>query len=261
MSDVLLQVENLSLSFREKEILKNVSFSLKKGEWLTVIGHNGSGKTSLIKSILNLYETWRGELFLKSTCHTKTSARERAQIMSYVPQNPPENLHMQVNDFLLLSRYPYRKSFNYSQNDRQIVDNVLEQLNLTEFAERDFSSLSGGEKQKTLIASALVQEAEIIILDEPTASLDPSFTVEIMTTLKRAAKENDLTVLEVSHDINSAALFSDKILALKNGEVVSFIDAHELIDSVVLKQIYDHDFSIIDDSTRKIAIPNYGDFA
>jgi len=261
MNQILLQVENLSLSFREKEILKNVSFSLKKGEWLTVIGHNGSGKTSLVKSILNLYETWRGELFFKSTCHTKVSARERARIMSYVPQNPPENLHMQVNDFLLLSRYPYRKSFNYSQNDHQIVDNVLEQLNLTEFSERDFSSLSGGEKQKTLIASALVQEAEIIILDEPTASLDPSFTVEIMTTLKRVAKEKNLTVLEVSHDINSAALFSDKILALKNGEVVNFIDALELIDSAVLKQIYDHDFSIIDDSIRKIAIPNYGDFA
>lgn len=261
MDQILLQVENLSLSFREKEILNNVSFSLKKGDWLTVIGHNGSGKTSLIKAILHLYETWNGQLLLKGECHTRVSSRQRAQIMSYVPQNPPENLHMRVKDFLLLSRYPYRKSFSYSKEDIQIVDDVIDRLKLTEFAEREFFSLSGGEKQKTLIASALVQEAEIVVLDEPTASLDPSFTVEIMTTLKKVANEKSLTILEVSHDINSAALFSDKILALKDGKVVSHIDADELIDSAVLRQIYDHDFSIIDDSNRRIAIPNYGDLS
>ena len=259
MEKILLQVENLTLAFREKVILNNVSFSLKKGDWMTIIGHNGSGKTSLIKSILNLYDGWSGRLLLKGRPHTELSTRARAQIMSYVPQNPPENLHMQVKDFLILSRYPYRKNFSYSQDDIQTVDELIDRLKLTALAERSFLSLSGGEKQKVLIAAALVQSAQIILLDEPTASLDPSFTVDIMNTLKNVAQDYNLTILEVSHDLNSAARFADKILALKNGRVAFDIDAEHLINPAVLNQIYDHNFSIISDSGHRIALPDYGE--
>ncbi len=258
--DSLLNVSNLSLKIGEKEILKNISFSLKQGEWLTIIGHNGSGKTSLLKSLLDLYNFWQGEISLSGQDIRSISRRERAGIMSYVPQTPPDNLHMLVKDFLLLSRYPYRKNFGFSEIDFNAVNEAADTLNLQNFLQRDFSSLSGGEKQKVLIASILVQETEIVFLDEPAASLDPSFTVEIMTTLKKIATSRTLTVIEVSHDINSAALFSDRILALKNGSTIKDIPSSELMNPEQLHTIYDHPFNVMYDqaSDRKVAFPDYG---
>lgn len=256
----LLKVSQLSLKIGGKVILQDITFSLNAGEWLTVIGHNGSGKTSLVKSLLDLYDSWTGNVILLDKDIRKIDRRKRATIMGYVPQTPPADLHMIVKDFLLLSRYPYRTSFGLLKADLECVKEAAEALNIQQFLERDFSSLSGGEKQKVLIASILVQETQIIFLDEPAASLDPSFTVEIMTTLKRIANERNLTVIEVSHDINSAALFSHRILALKDGGVIKEFQSSELMDPQQLHEIYDHPFTVMYDkkSNRKIAFPDYG---
>lgn len=260
MNETLLKVDSLSLKIGEKEILKDVSFSLNDGEWLTIIGHNGSGKSSLIKSIVGLFESWTGDILFSDKGIRTFGRRELAKLIGYVPQNPPTDLLMTVKDFLLLSRFPYRNRFGFEKSDFQLVDEISNLLNLDEFLDRNFSSLSGGEKQKVMIAALFIQETKLIILDEPSASLDPSYTVEIMKVLKEVVVKRGLTVIEVSHDINSAALFSDRIIALKGGRLIKDFEASELMKGENLFEIYDHNFITVDDvvSGMKFSFPDYG---
>ncbi len=257
MSESIIEVKQLSLSFNEIEVLKEISFELKKGDWLTLIGHNGSGKTSLLKSILGFHQQAVGEIFFDSKSLHSLNRQDLAKLMSYVPQKPPSDLEMSVVDFLFLARYPYRNDFEHRVRDKIVIDEVIKDLALETIQDRMFSQLSGGEQQKVMIAAALIQETPILLLDEPGAFLDPCFRASTLGHLKKICKEKNITVLEVSHDINTTSNLADRFIALKDGKIIFDLEINQLLNKVLLEEIYDQTFEILHDEKLqlKAALP------
>jgi len=260
MSEFIIEVKQLSLNFNEVEVLRNVSFELKRGDWLTIIGHNGSGKTSLLKSILGFHQQAVGEIFFDSKSLHSLNRQDLAKLMSYVPQKPPSDLDMSVIDFLFLARYPYRDDFERRIRDKIVVEEVVQDLALEKLRERTFSQLSGGEQQKVMIAAALIQETPILLLDEPGAFLDPCFRATTLGHLKKICKLKNITVLEVSHDINTTSTLADRFIALKSGEIIFDLKIEALLSKMILEQIYDQTFEILHDEKLqlKAALPTGG---
>ena len=252
----MLQIQKLSLQLGDSPILSNIDLSIKKGEWMTILGKNGSGKSSLLKSILKLY-SYEGDIKIEGNCVRDYSSEALAKLISYVPQTPPSDLQMEVNDFLLLARYPYRNDLELKHDDQKLIDQMMTELAITELRSRNFSTLSGGEQQKVLIASALVQQTPIILLDEPGSFLDPAFRNTILNKLRIISKKKRVAVIEVSHDLNTTAQVADRFIALKDGLKVFDSTIVDLFVPDTLSKIYDQKFQILYDKelNLKAALP------
>ncbi len=239
----LLKVENLSLCLGGTKILVQLSFEVRAGEYLSIIGPNGAGKTSLLRCLLGVLSLNEGKIFLRGQPLDTFSRKKIAALVSYVPQTAPTGLPFLVEDFVALGRYPHLSFLRLpSEKDRLAVQSALEITGTAKFARRSLDTLSGGERQKVLIAAALAQETEIILLDEPTAFLDPRHRVDILQCLKQINRQKGTSILAVTHDINAAAAFSHRILALKEGKPVFIGNKTELVHSKVLSSIYETDF-------------------
>jgi len=256
MTNPILQLNQITLSLGETQILKAVDLTVLKGEWLTILGKNGSGKTSLLKSILQLH-AYSGEILINDNLTTHYSAEGLAKLMSYVPQTPPSDLQMSVMEFLLLARYPYRNDLDAKSDDPKIIDEILTELAISELSPRNFSTLSGGEQQKVLIASALIQETPIILLDEPSSFLDPALRTTILNKLKTICRQRNVAVIEVSHDLNTTVKFADRFIALKAGHKILDLPINQLLIPETLYEIYDQSFQILHDRelNLKVALP------
>ena len=220
------------------------------------MGKNGSGKTSLLKSILKLY-AYKGEITIDGKLVNDYSPESLAKFISYVPQTPPSDLQMSVNDFLLLARYPYRNDLEAKSDDLKIIAEISNELAISELSSRTFSTLSGGEQQKVLIASALVQQTPIILLDEPGSFLDPAFRSTILNKLKMICRQKNVAVIEVSHDLNTTAQVADRFVALKAGHKILDLPIEQLLIPDTLYEIYEQKFQILHDQTLnlKAALP------
>ncbi|MGL4853706.1 MAG: ABC transporter ATP-binding protein [Lentisphaeria bacterium] len=244
--EIALEVSNLELNINDKLILRDINFSFKKGNWYTIIGHNGSGKTSLLRCLILLHHHWRGNVSVVGKSIQQLSRLHLAQLISYVPQKPPIQLEMTVEEFLALSRYPYHRLKNY-QSDRNAIKLAVEAMEIEKFLNRSFHTLSGGEQQRVLIAAALAQETPIIIMDEPGAFLDPSMRFRILKRLRsiNLAKKN--TIIEVSHDLNTTLRIADNFIALANGQICAYGPIQQLANTKTLELIYQEKFQILND--------------
>ncbi len=217
----VISVNNLFVSLGDKEILTNISFNVYSNEFISIIGANGSGKTTLLKTLCRIVEKFEGEIYIKGKLLTEYQLKKLVKIQSYVSQvNITTNFT--VFEFVLMSRYSYFHAF--SSVSRIDVDKVNRSLELTEtlgLKDRMMSTLSGGERQRVIIASAIVQDSQIILLDEPTTYLDPKYRHEINELIYKLHKNLDITVINVTHDINEAVKYSDRIICLKNGTLIS----------------------------------------
>jgi len=213
-----LEIKNLSFSYKNKEILNNISFEVYSGTLLSILGANGAGKTTLIKCINGILKFKKGEVLIDEKNFNNKSLKEKSKIMSYVPQITSSfDIDLTVFDTVLLGRVPH-KTFKFSEWDKQIALNNIKKLDLEKYLFSYVGELSGGEKQRVLIARALTQEPKILILDEPISNLDLKFQLETMKILKNLAKEENLIVTTILHDLNFAISYSDKILFLKRVE-------------------------------------------
>ncbi|WP_241761710.1 ABC transporter ATP-binding protein, partial [Fusobacterium nucleatum] len=207
-----LEIKNLSFSYKNKEILNNISFKVYSGTLLSILGANGAGKTTLIKCINGILKLKKGEVLIDEKNFNNKSLKEKSKIMSYVPQITSSfDIDLTVFDTVLLGRVPH-KTFKFSEWDKQIALNNIKKLDLEKYLFSYVGELSGGEKQRVLIARALTQEPKILILDEPISNLDLKFQLETMKILKNLAKEDNLIVITILHDLNFAISYSDKIL-------------------------------------------------
>ena len=187
-----LEIKNLSFSYKNKEILNNISFEVYSGTLLSILGANGAGKTTLIKCINGILNFKKGEVLIDEKNFSNKSLKEKSKIMSYVPQITSSfDIDLTVFDTVLLGRVPH-KTFKFSEWDKQIALNNIKKLDLEKYLFSYVGELSGGEKQRVLIARALTQEPKILILDEPISNLDLKFQLETMKILKNLAKENNL---------------------------------------------------------------------
>jgi iron complex transport system ATP-binding protein len=241
-----LEVSGVSLRLEGKEILRDVSFAVRRGEYLSIVGPNGAGKTTLLKCIDRLLAGATGRIEVLGRPLESYGRKELAKRLSYVPQADGRVFPFTVRQFVLMGRYPYLSPFTSVDRDgRRAVDEAMELTGTGQFAGRRLDTLSSGERQKVYIAAALAQAAEILLLDEPTTFLDYRHQAEIRDVLARVKRASGLTIVCVTHDVNRAALDSDRIIALCSGRVVFAGSPEEIMRGDALERIYQTQFLLV----------------
>jgi len=213
-----IEIRNLDFKIIEKKLLDSVSLAVYEGQTVGIIGPNGSGKTTLLKHIYRALLPEKNTVFINGDAIEHFSYKESARAITVMKQESVSDFEYKVMEMVLMGRTPYRKFFeNNTNEDKQIAYNALTFVGMEKDAERNFSTLSGGEKQRVLIARALAQEAEILILDEPTNHLDVHYQWALMDIIKNINK----TVLAVFHELNLAAHFCDYLFVIDKGKIVA----------------------------------------
>lgn len=214
---VILKAESVRFSYGEEETLKGVSFEVKHGEILGVVGPNGSGKTTLIKCLNGLVKPDEGKISVQKRNLSELSRREVARTVSYVPQSETPTFSSTVFDAVLTGRSPH-SSWRPTEEDLMAVSTTLTELGLGDLATRDVRELSGGQLRKVLIARAFAQDPNLLLLDEPMASLDLRHQLEVLNSVRNWSTE-ERSALVTFHDLNMAGKYCDKLIVLKDGEV------------------------------------------
>jgi hypothetical protein len=248
-----LRVENLNFKVGKVEILKDVSLSVKENSFVGVIGHNGSGKSTMLKTIYGVNKPTGGNIFFDEHDLFQLSGRERAKKIAVLAQESGGQFDFSVQQVVEMGRYPHKDTLeNYSKEDLEKVDKVLHEMKLEDYRDRSFNTLSGGEKQRVLIARLLVQESKFIILDEPTNHLDIGHQIEIMNIIKNMG----VTVLSAIHDMNIASIYCDELVAMKKGEVLLQGPTDEVLTPELLKELFDVESEIHNINGRRHIIYN-----
>lgn len=234
-----LEAKNIKFGYNNKLILNDISFNIEKGSFTSIIGPNGSGKSTLLKILNNIYTLNEGKLEINGENINNLKKKELAKKMALVPQNTQIDYNFTVEDIVLMGRYPYKSRFQKeSEEDYKIVRNSLKMTNTIDLSHRYINDLSGGERQRVIISKALAQKAEIILLDEPTSSLDINHQIEILELLKELNEKEKTTIILVIHDINLAARYSKELIILKNGKIVSKGTPDKVINKKNIEDAY-----------------------
>ena len=234
-------VDNLRFCYKSNRILDDISFVLKRGEVVAILGVNGAGKSTLLKTIAKVIKPKKGTIYLGRENLHKLDYSELGKKIGYVNQKS-EGGYLSVFDTLLLGRKIYFKS-SPKKEDLKKVENILEILDMKKKAFTPTNELSGGELQKVVIARALLQESEVLLLDEPTNNLDIKNQVEVLKLIKFYSKEKNILSILVMHDINLALRFCDKFIFMKDGKIEAEGDK-DIINSKLIKDIYEIDVDI-----------------
>ena len=235
----ILKLDNIDFKYGDKEVLKNISLNVAKGEFLSIIGPNGSGKSTILKLITKINSFKVGSIKLKGKSILDIDQKELAKSISLVPQSTFVDYEFTVSELIMMGRFPYKKRFEReNQEDLEIVNNAMEKTNVKYLKDRLITEISGGETQRVTIARALAQETEIILLDEPTSFLDINHQIEVLNLLRDLNKNEGKTILLVIHDINLAARYSDRIMILKDGQVMDIGSPEEVISKENILKAY-----------------------
>ena len=242
-----LTVESLSFGYSpERIILNNVSLKIEDGEFLSIVGPNGCGKTTLVKCLNRIHTPAKGKISFDEMDVLRARPREIAEKIGYVPQCAGECMSGTVTDYILLGRRRFLK-WKVDRRDLAAVMSAMERLEITELANRNFSELSGGQKQKVLIARAIAQEPDLFLFDEPTSSLDIKNQLEIMSLAQGIVRDLHKTVIVVVHDLNMARHYSDRVALMSEGKIVACGLPTEILTPKNIKRIYGVDVKITAD--------------
>lgn len=237
----MLKVSNLNFTIDGTQILHNVSLEVNEGEFVGILGPNGSGKSTLLKNIYKVYKPQSGKIELMGKDLLTMSNKEMARNLAVVGQEHEGSFDFLVEEVVLMGcQARKRLTEGFDQKDRQDAADALKEVEMERFAERSYLSLSGGEKQRVLIARALVQRTPLMILDEPTNHLDIGSQIKTLNLLKKSGK----TIIAALHDLSVAAKYCDKIFVLQNGTNITDGDPKEVITQPMIKQLYDIDASL-----------------
>ncbi|MEE8618865.1 MAG: heme ABC transporter ATP-binding protein [Dehalococcoidales bacterium] len=217
---ISLQISQVYFSYFDGLVLHDINLSIRAGEMVGLLGPNGSGKTTLIKLVSGILKPGQGEIRLDGSSLSRLSRKSVARSLAVVPQQFHIPFAFTVGEVVMLGRIPFLKAFaEESKVDSQFVANALELVGISELKERRFDELSGGERQKVILAMALAQQPRLLLLDEPIVHLDIAHQVEILELVKRLNMEQGLTVIGAMHDLNLAALYFDRLILLKEGRI------------------------------------------
>jgi iron complex transport system ATP-binding protein len=242
---IALDLQNNSLSYNGSKVVDDVSFSAEAGEFFMIIGPNGAGKSSLLKLIAGIEQAQSGQISILGRPKAKYSARELAKVVALVAQQAPIDFPFSVAETVLMGRSPHLGLLGIEgERDYALATEAMTFTGVNQLADRRLDQLSGGERQRVMIARAICQEPKIILLDEPTTALDPAHQLKIMDLMERFRQEKKKTVIMVSHDLNLAALYSDRLLLMKNGCVVVIGTPAEVFTSEFIENSYECDLLI-----------------
>lgn len=233
-----LDIKNLHFGYSKKaEVLHGIDCILPAGKLICIVGPNGCGKTTLIKCINRIHTPWMGQILLDGQDLTKCSPEEIARRIGYVPQVSHGTVSGTVIDFVLLGRKQYL-NWRLRREDLESVFGVLRRLDILELADRDYHTLSGGQRQKVLMARALLQETPVYIFDEPTSSLDIKNQLEILELARELVNREDKTVFMALHDLNLALHYADEVVLMKDGRIAAQGTASEVLTAEHIEAVY-----------------------
>jgi len=221
-------------------VLRDLSLSVAKGEVVSIVGPNGSGKSTLLRVLAGFVPVRRGVVSLWGTPLPRLNPREIARGLAFVAQNEPPPIGLTVEEVVNQGRFPHRSSFFLllHQRHQEIVEETLRQTALLSLRHRPMTALSGGESQRVWLAVALAQEPTILLLDEPTTSLDIAHQLDMLELVVRLAREKELTVLMALHDLNLAARFSHRVIVLAEGRIVAHGPPAQVLIPEVLSRVF-----------------------
>ncbi|MDQ0228987.1 adenosylcobinamide amidohydrolase [Metabacillus malikii] len=236
----IIEVTNLTGGYNVP-ILKGLQLEIHKGEFFALLGQNGSGKTTLFKLITGQLPVTEGEIWISNKNLFEMTKLEKAKKMAVLTQEIEVSFDYTVEEIISLGRYPHQTGFikQLSKRDRQVIESAMQLTDTCQFRSKTFRVLSGGEKQRVLLAKALAQEPEILLLDEPTNHLDLKHTLQLLDLLKARQYETGLTIFAILHDVNVASLYADRIGLLQDGKLLQVGDATILKDSNILQEVFD----------------------
>jgi iron complex transport system ATP-binding protein len=233
-----IQTENLAFAYREKPVLDGVSLAVEKGEALGILGPNGSGKTTLLKLLSGVLRG-NGAIKINGQAMRNHSRRELSRLIAVVPQESQISFPYTVGEIVLMGRASHHNPLAFeSEADREVVRRSMELTEVLPLTDRYLHELSGGEKQRVIIARALAQEPEILLLDEPSAFLDLKHQVQILDLLRRLNRERALTVVAALHDLNLAALYFPRLMILREGNIYRDGTPAEVLTEKTIEEIY-----------------------
>lgn len=236
---MMIETKGLVCGYGGEAVLKGISLSIAEGEFCALLGPNGAGKSTLLYALMGYLKADAGEVLVYGKNVAQQKRSYLAHKLAFVPQESSQEFDHTVSETVLMGRYPYLGLMqSYSAEDRKAVDAVLEQLKLEGYAQRWLSELSGGEKQRVYIARALVQNTPYILLDESLSQLDINHQLEIMALLREIRRTAGKTVLIVSHNLNLAANYADRLIFLKQGKLLAQGSPAELMQPGILQELF-----------------------
>lgn len=249
----MVEVKNVSKQYGGKVVLEETSVKIQKGKITSFIGPNGAGKSTLLSIMSRLTKKDSGEIFIDGEEIGTCDSKELAKKMSILKQANQINIRLTIKDLVSFGRFPYSQG-RLTEEDWVHINQALSYMKLEEIQDKYLDQLSGGQCQRAFIAMVIAQDTDYIFLDEPLNNLDMKHSVEIMKLLKRLVEELGKTIVIVIHDINFASVYSDHIVALKNGRIVKEGPPEEMIETSVLEEIYDMTIPIQTIDNQRIGV-------
>ncbi|MCA6070154.1 MAG: ABC transporter ATP-binding protein [Endomicrobium sp.] len=235
----MIRIENITAGYLQQEVLKDVSCNINNKDFFGIIGKNGAGKSTLLKVLCNLIKPYSGNVTIDNKNINSFLKRDFAKIISFSSQHIDTSMPFTVSEFVMFGRYPYMNTLKIpSKNDYAVIDNVMNSLNIKNFAERKVNKLSYGERQKVLIAQVLAQETNIIVFDEPTSHLDIGSQNKILEILRDLNEKYNKTIVLTLHDLNAAGEFCNKLTLMENGSICSCGTPEEVLNCKDIERVY-----------------------
>ncbi|MBT7934606.1 MAG: ABC transporter ATP-binding protein [Nitrospina sp.] len=239
MTPALMKLENISFAYETLPVLKDISLSTREQDFIGLIGPNGSGKSTLLKIMGAILKPDSGSVQFKESSLPKINKKLFAQSVSWIPQDHPMVFPFKVSEIVLMGRHPYLSPLSFeSEEDFEISRRAMETTMTSQFADRYFNEISGGEKQRVMIASALAQDPEMMLLDEPTAALDLKYQIQILSILKNLNARHKMTLVMAMHDLNLASSFCNRLILLDEGQIVRDGTPEQVLKKDILEQVY-----------------------
>lgn len=245
---IRLTTSNLDIAYDDRLIVQNLNIAIPQGKITALVGANGSGKSTILKTMARIMNPSKGNVLLDGKSIHKQSTKAVAKQLAILPQNPTAPDGLTVAELVSYGRFPYLKGFgSMSKEDRSIVQWAVEATGMADFADRPVEQLSGGQRQRAWIAMALAQETDILFLDEPTTFLDMAHQLEVLHLLQKLNESNNRTVVMVVHDLNHASRYAHHMIAIKKGVVVGEGSPVEVITPDIMREVFNIEADIVQD--------------
>lgn len=252
----IFDVRNISFSYDDETIFSDISFSISKGDVLCILGPNGTGKTTLIKCLNGLHDIDSGEILINGENMKRLSFKQISKHIGYIPQSHVPSFPFKVFDVVLMGRAPYLNLTEFPKDeDKKIALDALKTLGIEDLKDKEYTNLSGGERQLVFLARVLCQKPDILILDEPTSHLDFGNQIRLLEIIDNLAKSG-LSIIMSSHFPDHAFLSSTKVAIMKNKHFIDFGAPDDVVTEDNLKKAYSIDVKLIElDNRRKVCVP------
>jgi iron complex transport system ATP-binding protein len=245
---VRLAAERLRLAYDDHVVVDDLDLTLTEGSFTAIVGPNGCGKSTLLRALGRLLRPTSGQVLLDGRAIARTPTREVAKVLGLLPQTPVAPEGLSVADLVTRGRHPHQTWLRqWSRDDEAVVAEALAWTGLTELADRSVDTLSGGQRQRAWISMALAQGTDLLLLDEPTTYLDLSHQIDVLDLVARLHTERGRTVVVVLHDLNLAARYAERLIAMKDGVLVASGPPHEVLTEDLLAAVFDLEARVVPD--------------